>query len=484
MLRPQYAVTSYEYAGDRTIPPGIGSIEIRGPYDVKGRGDTPSRRRIFVCRPTAGHDEEPCAERILSTLARRAYRRPVTDADVRPLLDLYTATRRTEDFDGAIEMVLRRILASPDFLFRTERDPVNAASGTPYRISDLELASRLSFFLWSSIPDDELLDVAERGRLAQPAVFDQQVRRMLADPRSTAALVSNFAGQWLHLRNIRLVSPDPYEFPEWDENLRLALERETRLFLESQLREDRGVPELLTADYTFVNQRLARHYGMPGVYGDHFRRMTLTDEARKGLLGKGSVLTVTSYPHRTSPVVRGKWLLENLLGAPPPPPPPDVPELPENDDADVTPLSLRERMEAHRANPVCASCHRVMDPLGFALENFNGIGGWRTTTEAGTPIDASGTLLDGTTFDSPVALRRALVRDPENFVTTVTEKLLTYALGRGTEYYDAPAIRQIVREAAANDYRWSSLILGITRSAPFQMRRTEEPAPERSARRP
>jgi hypothetical protein len=272
----------------------------------------------------------------------------------------------------------------------------------------------LSFFLWSSIPDDELLDVAERGRLAQPAVFDQQVRRMLADPRSTAALVSNFAGQWLHLRNIRLVSPDPYEFPEWDENLRLALERETRLFLESQLREDRGVPELLTADYTFVNQRLARHYGMPGVYGDHFRRMTLTDEARKGLLGKGSVLTVTSYPHRTSPVVRGKWLLENLLGAPPPPPPPDVPELPENDDADVTPLSLRERMEAHRANPVCASCHRVMDPLGFALENFNGIGGWRTTTEAGTPIDASGTLLDGTTFDSPVALRRALVTDPEN----------------------------------------------------------------------
>ena len=484
MLRPQYAVTSYEYAGDGTIPPGIGSIEIRGPYEVKGRGDTPSRRRIFVCRPTGGHDEEPCAERILSTLARRAYRRPVTDADVRPLLDLYTATRRTEDFDGAIEMALRRILVSPDFLFRTERDPVNAASGTLYRISDLELASRLSFFLWSSIPDDELLDVAERGQLTQPAVFEQQVRRMLADPRSTAALVSNFAGQWLHLRNIRLVSPDPYEFPEWDENLRLALERETRLFLESQLREDRGVPELLTADYTFVNQRLAWHYRMPGVYGNHFRRVTLTDEARKGLLGKGSVLTVTSYPHRTSPVVRGKWLLENLLGAPPPPPPPDVPELPENDAADVTPLSLRERMEAHRANPVCASCHRVMDPLGFALENFNGIGGWRTTTEAGTPIDASGTLLDGTTFDSPVAFRRALVADPENFVTTVTEKLLTYALGRGTEYYDAPAIRQIVRDAAANNYRWSSLIVGITGSAPFQMRRTEEPAPERSGRRP
>ena len=480
MLRPQYSVTSYEYAGDRTIPPGIGKIEIRGPYDVKGRGDTPSRRRIFVCRPTGGSDEEPCADRILSTLARRAYRRPVTEADVQPLLNLYTAARRREDFDGGIEMALRRILVSPDFLFRTERDPVNAAPDAAYRISDLELASRLSFFLWSSIPDDELLDAAERGQLTKPAVLEQQVRRMLADPRSSAALVSNFAGQWLHLRNIRLVSPDPYAFPEWDDDLRGALERETQLFLESQLREDRSVPELLTADYSFVNERLARHYGIPNVYGSHFRRVTLTNEARKGLLGKGSILTVTSYPHRTSPVLRGKWLLENILGMPPPPPPPDAGALQENDNADSTPLSLRERMEAHRANPVCASCHSTMDPLGFALENFDGIGKWRTSSEAGTRIDASGTLLDGTTFDNPKTLRQALVRDPENFVTTVTEKLLTYALGRGVEYYDAPAIRQIVRGAATHDYRWSSLIVGITESMPFQMRRTMRPSPERS----
>ena len=481
MLRPQYAVTSYEYAGDGTIPPGIGNIEIRGPYDVKGRGDTPSRQRIFVCRPTSGSDEEPCAERILSTLARRAYRRPVTDADVQPLLDLYTAARRTEDFDGGIEMALRRILVSPDFLFRTERDPVDAAPGTAYRISDLDLASRLSFFLWSSVPDDELLDVAARGQLTQPAVLEQQVRRMLADSRSSASLVDNFAGQWLHLRNIRLVSPDPYEFPEWDDNLRRALEREMQLFFESQLRDDRGVPELLTADYSFVNERLARHYGIPNIYGNHFRRVTLTDEARKGLLGKGSVLTVTSYPHRTSPVVRGKWLLENILGTPPPAPPADVPDLAEN-DVEVKPLSVRERMQTHRANPVCASCHRVMDPLGFALENFDAIGRWRTTSEAGTLIDASGTLFDGSTFDGPSTLRQALVRTPENFVTTVTEKLLTYALGRGVEYYDAPAIRRIVRDAATNNYRWSSLIVGITKSMPFQMRRTVEPSPERSAR--
>ncbi len=477
-LRPQYAVASYEYAGDGTIPPGIGSIEIRGPYDVEGRGDTPSRQRIFVCRPTRISDEELCAERILSTLARRAYRRPVTGADVQPLLDLYTTARRLEDFDGGIEMALRRMLVSPDFLFRTERDPASAAPGVAYRISDLELASRLSFFLWSSIPDDELLDVAERGHLTQPAVLEQQVRRMLADPRSSASLVSNFAGQWLHLRNIRLVAPDPYAFPEWDENLRRALERETQLFLQSQLREDRGVPELLTADYSFVNERLARHYGIPNVYGNHFRRVTLTDEARKGLLGKGSILTVTSYPHRTSPVLRGKWLLENILGMPPPPPPPDVSDLQENDDPDATPLSVRERLEAHRVNPVCASCHSTMDPLGFALENFDAIGKWRTTSEAGMPIDASGTLLDGTTIESPKTLRQALIRNPENFVTTVTEKLLTYGLGRGVEHYDAPAIRQIVRGAATHDYRWSSLIVGITKSTPFQMRRTIEEVAE------
>ena len=475
MRRPRYAVTSYEYAGDQTIEPGIASVELRGPYQVSGRGDTPSRRQIFVCRPSGPKEEETCANEILVRLARRAYRRPASEDEVEMLLEFYQAGRSSGDFDAGIEMALRRVLVSPSFLFRTEDDPSNVPAGTAYRISDFELASRLSFFLWSSIPDEELLGVAERGQLKQPEVLEAQVRRMLADRRSQA-LVSNFGGQWLYLRNMQLVSPDSYAYSDFDRNLRQAMEREMELFFESQIREDHGVPDLLTADYTFVNQRLAEHYGIPNIYGNHFRRVTLSGEndMRRGLLGKGSLLTVTSYAHRTSPVVRGKWLLENVLGTPPPPPPPDVPALDENTDTGLAPRSMRERLEAHRANPVCASCHKIMDPLGFALENFDGIGRWRTTSAAGTPIDAAGRLVDGTEIDGPASLRRALLNRPEDFVTTVTEKLITYALGRGVEYYDGPAVRRVVREAAGSDYRWSSLILGIIESTPFQMRRSKE----------
>jgi mono/diheme cytochrome c family protein len=478
MRRPFYAVTSYEYAGDVTLAPAIGSVELRGPYDITGPGESPSRQRIFVC----GDANDRCARQILSTIARRAFRRPVTERDIDPLMNFYRAAATAGAPSGAraggqagrltvgIEAALRRILVSPDFLFRTEQDPPGARPGQAYAISDLELASRLSFFLWSSIPDDELLDAAARGELRQPAVLDRHVRRMLADSRSRA-LVTNFAAQWLWVRNIRLHQPDPMVFPEFDENLRQALEREIQLFLDSQIRDDRAVPELLTADYTFVNERLARHYGIPNVYGNHFRRISLTDDARKGLLGKAGLLTVTSYPNRTSPVFRGKWLLENVLGAPPPPPPPDVPALQEN-GVGRAPRSVRERMEQHRSNPACAACHKVMDPLGFALENFDGIGRWRPDEE-GRPIDPSGVLADGAKVDGPRSLREALVAKQDEFVFTVASKLLTYAMGRGAEYYDAPAIRKIVKEAAAGDYRWSSLILGIAKSVPFQMRSVE-----------
>ncbi len=465
MRRPFYAVTSYEYAGDVTLPPAVGSVELRGPYDVKGPGDSPSRQRIFTCH----EDNDRCAKQILSTLARRAFRRPTSDRDLEPLLQFYRAARKGGGLSGGIEAALRRILVSPDFLFRVEQDPAGARPGQAYAVSDLELASRLSFFLWSSIPDDQLLDLAERRQLRQPAILEQQVRRMLADPRSRA-LVTNFAGQWLWVRNIRLHQPDPMAFPDFDENLRQALEREIQLFLDSQIREDHGVAELLTADYTFVNERLARHYGIANVYGGHFRRITLSDEARKGLLGKAGLLTVTSYPNRTSPVFRGKWLLENILGAPPAPPPPDVPALQENAGGRAA-LSVRERMEQHRSNPTCATCHKVMDPLGFALENFDAIGRWRAE-EAGRGIDPSGVLADGAKVDGPPSLRNALVARREEFVFTVASKLMTYATGRGTEYYDAPAIRKIVRQSATDDYRWSSLILEIAKSVPFQMRTT------------
>jgi hypothetical protein len=452
-------------------------VELRGPYDVTGPGESPSRQRVFTC-----HDaNDRCARQILSTIARRAFRRPVTDRDIDPLMNFYRAGAIAGAPSGAkaggqagltagIEAALRRILVSPDFLFRTEQDPAGARPGQAYPISDLELASRLSFFLWSSIPDDQLLDAAARGELRQPTVLERQVRRMVADPRSRA-LVANFTGQWLWVRNIRLHQPDPSVFPEFDENLRQALEREIQLFLDSQVRDDRGIPELLTADYTFVNERLARHYGIPNVYGNHFRRISVTDDARKGLLGKAGLLTVTSYPNRTSPVFRGKWLLENVLGAPPPPPPPDVPALQENGAGRVA-LSVRERMEQHRANPACAACHKVMDPLGFALENFDGIGRWRSD-ESGRPIDPAGVLADGAKVDGPASLRAALLARREEFVFTVASKLLTYATGRGAEYYDAPAIRKMVKEAEGDDYRWSSLILGIAKSVPFQMRSIE-----------
>ncbi|MBI3895447.1 MAG: DUF1592 domain-containing protein [Acidobacteria bacterium] len=458
--------------GGEQVFGGVDSVTIGGPHDVKGPGETPSRRKIFVCRPISREDEEPCAKKILSTLARRAYRRPVTDEDVQPLLSLYKAGRGNGGFETGIQTALGGMLVLPAYLFRVERDPANVAPGTAYRISDLELASRLSFFLWSSIPDDQLLDLAEKGKLKNPEVLEQQVRRMLADSRSKA-LVDNFAGQWLYLRNLRSKAPDRAVFPDFDENLREALQQETELFVESILRDDRSVVDLLGTDYTFLNEILARHYGILNIYGSQFRRVVLSDEARKGLLGQGSLLMVTSYNTRTSPVLRGKWVLENILGTPPPPPPPNVPSLKE--DKDVQNLTMRERMELHRANPACASCHKLMDPLGFALENFDAIGRWRTTIgAASTPIDVSGELPDGTKFDGPAELRKILLSHPEQFVNTFIEKLLTYALGRGIEYYDRPAIRKITREAAP-DYRWSSLTLGIVKSAPFQMRRSREP---------
>ena len=450
--------------------PAVESVEIGGPYAVDGPGETPSRERVFVCRPTGPSDETRCATTILSTLARRAYRRPVTGADIETLLGFYNA-RPGASFDARIQLGLQMILVDPEFLFRVEYDPPDLADGTAYRISDLDLASRLSFFLWSSIPDDELLDVAIRGELADPAVLRQQVRRMLADARSRA-LVENFAGQWLVLRNIRDVEPDPDLLPEFDENLREAFQRETELFVESQLRDDRSVVDLLNADYTFLNERLARHYGIPNVYGSHLRRVRVDEAQRGGLLGHGSLLTVTSYPNRTSPVLRGKWLLENILGSPPPEPPPDVPALEER-GSDGQPQSVRARLEAHRENPVCAACHAPMDPLGFALENFDAIGMWRST-DAGTPIDASGTLPGGREFQGFAGLRELLVTEyRDQFVSTVIERLLTYALGRGLQYYDAPAVRQIRQAAASSDHRWSSIILGIVESTPFQMRRAE-----------
>ena len=463
-VAPRYA------AEDDT--PSVASVTISGPYDPKGPGDTPSRRKIFICRPASTNDDGPCARKILSALAHKAYRRPATDGEVQVLLGFYRVGAKKAGFETGIGMALRRILISPEFLFRIERDPSNVMPDNVYRLNDLELASRLSFFLWSSIPDDELLNVAERGALREPAVLEKQVRRMLADSRSKA-LVDNFAGQWLYLRNLQSVIPDPEAFPEFDEELRAAFQQETELFLGSMLREDRSVLDLLDADYTFLNERLARHYQIPNIYGSHFRRVTLSDEARRGLLGQGSILTVTSYATRTSPTLRGKWLLENILGAPSPPPPNNVPSLRDR-GSDGRVLSVRQQMEQHRANPACAGCHARMDPLGFALENFDAIGRWRITSDtANTRIDSSGVLPDGTKFQGPAELRKILLERRGDFVTTVTEKLLTYAVGRGVDSYDMPAVRKILHEAAASNYRWSSLILGIVNSTPFQMRRAQ-----------
>jgi hypothetical protein len=386
---------------------------------------------------------------------------------------IYKQARASRDFDGAIQMALERLLVDPDFLFRVERDPASAAPGVAYRISDLELASRLSFLLWSSVPDDELLQAAEQGKLKDRRMFEQQLRRLIADERSKS-LVTNFAGQWLFLRNVRQSKPDSYEFPDWDDDLRSALVRETELFLDDQMRGDRSVADLLTADYTFLNERLAKHYGIANVYGSHFRRVALAPgDHRGGLLGHGSILLVTSYPNRTSPVVRGKWLLENFLSYEPPPPPPDVPDLPAVEKGQA-PRSIRDRLEQHRSNPTCASCHAVMDPLGFALENYDAIGRYRVKAD-GFIVDASGVMPGGAKIDGLEGLRSVLQERREDFVETVTEKLLTYALGRGLEYSDRPVVRKIVREASATDYRWSSIMLGITNSVPFQMRLRREP---------
>jgi mono/diheme cytochrome c family protein len=460
---------NFDWAGR----PHIQTFAVTGPFNPTGTGDTPSRREIFTCRPASPKRERDCASQILSRLARRAYRQPVSKVELEPILDFYDAARRRGGFESGIQRGLERIVASPRFAFRVERDPDSVAPGTPYRVSDVELASRLSFFLWSSIPDDTLLDLASRGRLKDPAVLEQQVRRMLADPRSSA-LVDNFAGQWLQLRNIRSVLPNSDEFPDFDDNLRQAFRHETELLFESIIREDRNVLDLLRADYTFVNERLARHYGIPDVYGSRFRRVPVTDEARKGLLGKGSMLAVTSHAERTSPVLRGKWVLENIVGLPVPPPPPDVPQLKPPEEGQK-PKTLREQMAEHRSNPTCATCHKVMDPVGLALENFDAVGAWRTN-EAGGPIDASGQLADGTAVDGVVTLRKAILDRPELFVGTMTEKLMTYALGRGVGPEDMPGVRRILRDAAANDYRFSSLVLGIVRSVPFQMRM--KPVPE------
>jgi uncharacterized protein DUF1592/uncharacterized protein DUF1588/uncharacterized protein DUF1585/uncharacterized protein DUF1595 len=444
---------------------GVGNVSIAGPYNTKGPGDTPSRRKIFICRPSGPQDDEACATKVITTVARRAYRRPIHADEIPTLLMPYKAARANRSnggFEDGIRMAIQRILVSPNFLFRVESDPSGVASGTAFRVSDIELASRLSLFLWSSIPDDELLLVAERGKLKEPAVLEQQVKRMLANPRATT-LVSDFVNQWLYLRNMETVLPDPAAFPGFDENLRNALAKETDLFFQSMLREDRSILDMLNADYSFLNERLAQHYGISGVHGSEFRRVSLADEARKGLLGKGSILTVTSYPNRTSPTLRGKWLLENLLGSPPPPPPPNVPSLKE--DQDIRGLTMRQRMELHQSNTACSSCHARMDPLGYALENFDGLGRWRQN------IDALGILPDGTKVDGPVGLRNVLLSKKDQFVMTVTERLLTYALARGVEPSDMPAIRKIIRNAASNDYRWSSLILGVIDSVPFQMRR-------------
>jgi hypothetical protein len=451
------------------VSPAIYQVTIVGPYNAKGHGDTPSRRRVFVCTPARAGEEE-CAREILSTLLRRAYRRPVGNGSLEKALNFYRQGREGADFDAGIEMALSAVLVNPQFLFRVEQEPPGTRANTAYPVSDLDLASRLSFFLWSSIPDDELLDLATRSELHRPEVFERQVRRLLADERART-LATNFAAQWLHLRNLESIVPDLRLFPDFDDNLRQAFRRETELFVESVLREDRSVLELLHADYTFLDERLAKHYGIPHIYGVRFRRVTLgPDRQRGGLLRQGSILTVTSYATRTSPVIRGKWILENFLGSPPPPPPPNVPVLRENTVS--ASLPIRERLAQHRINAACASCHRMIDPVGFSLEQFDAVGHWRDL-EDGKPVDAAGGLPDGSEFTGVAGLEHALQERPELFVRTLTEKLFTFALGRAPETSDAPAIRKIVREARAHDYRFSSLIVALTTSTPFQMRKSQ-----------
>jgi hypothetical protein len=485
----------------RGTQPAINSVTISGPYDVTGPGDSPSRRRIFVCRPATAGEELPCARRILSTLARGAYRRPATEADLRDLLPFYEEGRRgagpagggnasaggpavpAGSFDAGIQKALERLLVSAQFLFRIEREPATVKAGTAFRVSDLELASRLSFFIWSSIPDDELLDVAAAGKLKDPKVLEQQVRRMLADSRSQS-LVTNFAAQWLFLRDVAAKHPDEILFADFDETLRASMQRETELFVSSVFnpstcaqgapscvegREDRSVLDLLAANYTFLNERLARHYGVPNIKGSYFRRVTFPEgSVRGGLLGQGSILTLTSYSTRTSPVLRGKWVLENLLSAAPPPPPADVPSL-KTETSPGKPLTLRDAMIQHRAAPACAGCHARMDPIGFAMENFDAVGRWRDR-DGEHPIDATGVFPEGTKFEGITGLKKELLRQPEQFVGTVAERLLMYAIGRNLQYYDAPTVRAVMREAKPANYTLASLVLGVVKSRPFQMR--------------
>ena len=468
------SVDNFDWSGS----PHLQSLTVSGPFHPASATDTPSRRRVFICHA----DNDTCALQILSTLARRAYREPVSSSDLDTLLTFYQSGKRGGGFESGIQLALERVLASPKFLFRIERDPIDSVAGKSHPIGDLELASRLSFFLWSSIPDDELFQLALAGKLKDPAVLDHQVRRMLNDPKAEA-LVTNFAGQWLQLRNLRNVQPNTDLFPDFDDNLRQSFRRETELLFESIIQEDRSVLDLLTADYTFLNERLARHYGIPDIYGTRFRRVAITNDARRGLLGQGSILALTSHAERTSPVVRGKWILENILGSPVPPPPPDVPPLKGNQEGQK-PKTMREQMAEHRANPVCASCHKAMDSIGFAMENFDAVGAWRST-DVGSPIDASGELGDGTKVDGVVSLRNALISRPELFAGTLNEKLLIYALGRGLDYRDMPTVRAILRDAARDNYRFSSLVLGVVHSTPFQMRtasRDSDAAPLQSAK--
>jgi cytochrome c551/c552 len=471
---------------DTSGHPHFDTLTVTGPFNATGAGDTPSRRRIFTCTPKTRAEEDGCARQILARLARLAYRGDVTESDRQRLFSFFDAGRRDaqagtrQAFERGMQKALQRLLASPKFCFHIEQDPPGLAAASVYRVSDRELASRLSFFLWSSLPDTQLLDLAAQDKLHTAAVLEQQVRRMLADPKADA-LTTNFAGQWLYLRNLKNIQPNSEEFPDFDDNLRQAFEREASLFFASVVHEDRNVLDLMTADYTFLNERLAQHYRVPNVYGSHFRRVTLTDPARFGLLGKGAVLMVTSHVDRTSPVVRGKWVLDNLLSAPVPPMPNNVPPLNEDPNRGGRILTMRERMEEHRKNPGCAACHRIMDPIGLTMENFDAVGAWRTrdgdsVTGPGTPIDATGQLLDGSTVDGVVTLRQALLRQPDLFVGTVTEKLMIYALGRGLQPYDMPSVRAIVRDTAQSNYRFSSIVMGIINSTPFQKRITlDEP---------
>jgi hypothetical protein len=456
-----------------TLIAHVGSLTVDGPYAIVGPGNTPSRERIFSCRPQQGSEEAACARQILTAIAHRAYRQSPSAEHLSVLMDFYQQGREKGGFDKGIEVALQRILSSPQFVFRFERDPADASPDKPYNISDTELASRLAFFLWSSSPDDELLDLASRDRLGRPAVLAQQVHRMLADPRASA-LTENFAGQWLYLRNLEIKDASTYQFPDFDDNLRHSFRRETELLFEHIMRADRSVLELLTADYTFLDERLAKHYGIEGVYGSQFRQVPITDPRRQGLLGQGSILLVTSQPNRTSPVTRGVWILENVLGAHVPAPPPvNIPPLEEAaGDVDFDSLSVRELMEMHRSKPFCEGCHKIMDPVGLAMENYDVVGRWRTM-DGDTPVDASAKLVDGTSINGPVELRAALLKYKEQIVRNMTEKMLTYALGRGMQYYDQPVIRGIVREAAANDYRFSSIVMGIVTSTPFRMRASE-----------